>query len=93
MRYTESMSKETTVCILGMVVFFIPFAGLPREYKEWALIVSGVLLMMVGYSLRRISFLRSIEDGNGGKIGEVFRESGVILQKEQSDEVDQKLQI
>lgn len=69
------MSKETTVFIFGILVFFVPFLGFPREYKEWILIVVGGLLTILGYRLRRLAFLRSLDDGTGGKRGEVFTES------------------
>jgi len=70
------MSKETFVFVLGFLVFFSSFLGLPREYKEWLLIACGVLLMMIGYSLRRSAFLRSLEHESGERRGDVFIESG-----------------
>ena len=72
------MSKETWVFALGTVVFFVSFLGLPREYKEWILIISGILLMGIGYRLRRNAFLRSIDNGNGERKGDAFVESDVI---------------
>ena len=87
------MSKETSVCVVGVVVFFVPFMGLPREYKEWILIVAGILLMILGYGLRRMAFFRSIEDGNGGKQGDVFKESSVVSHTTQVAEESQKLRI
>lgn len=59
------MSKETIVVALGLLVFFSPFLGLPRAHTEWLLMVCGALLMIVGYRLRRLAFLRSLEDGSG----------------------------
>ncbi len=87
------MSKETSVCVVGAVVFFVPFMGLPREYKEWILIVAGILLMILGYGLRRMAFFRSIEDGNGGKQGDVFKESGAVSHSTQIADDSQKLHI
>lgn len=69
------MSKETFVFIIGIVVFFTPFLGLPGEYKEWILIVSGILLTITGYRLRRASFLRSLEHHSGERRGDAFVES------------------
>lgn len=69
------MSKETFVFILGIVVFFTPFLGLPGEYKEWILIVSGILLFVTGYRLRRAKFLRSLEHHSGERRGDAFVES------------------
>lgn len=69
------MSKETFVFILGIIVFFTPFLGLPGEYKEWILIVSGILLIVTGYRLRRALFLRSLEHHSGERRGDAFVES------------------
>ncbi len=69
------MSKETFVFILGIVVFFTPFLGLPGNYKEWILIVSGILLIVTGYRLRRALFLRSLEHHSGERRGDAFVES------------------
>lgn len=71
------MSKESFVFVLGMIIFFVPFLGLPREYKEVILIGSGILLMGLGYRLRRIAFLRSLEHENGERRGDTFVESSV----------------
>jgi len=76
--YTVSMSKETMVFILGALVFFTSFLGVPREYKEWIFIVSGVLLMGIGYRLRRNAFLKSIEHESGERRGGAFVESEAI---------------
>ncbi len=69
------MSKETFVFIIGFLVFFSPFLGLPREYKEWLLIGCGVILMAIGYRLRRNAFLQSLEHESGERRGDVFSES------------------
>lgn len=69
------MSKESTVFVLGVIVFFTSFLGVPSEYKEWIFIVSGVLLMGVGYRLRRLAFLKSLEHESGERRGEAFSES------------------
>ena len=73
--YTKVMSKETSVFVLGIVVFFSTFLGLPTEYKEWIFIVSGALLIGIGYRLRRRAFLRSIENDSGERRSEEFVEN------------------
>lgn len=75
MGYTFDMSKETFVFIAGALVFFSPFMGLPREYTGWFLIGVGVVLMIIGYRLRRLAFLRSLEDGSGERRADVFVEN------------------
>ena len=72
------MSKETSVFLLGIIIFFTGFSGLPSEYKEWIFIVSGVLLVVIGYRLRRQAFLKSIEHDGGEKKSEMFAESEQI---------------
>ncbi len=71
------MSKETLVFIIGALVFFTPFLGLPGEYKEWIFIFSGLILLISGYRLRRAAFLRSIERAGGERQSESFHESTV----------------
>jgi hypothetical protein len=62
-----------------VVVFFTSFLGVPHEYKEWILIVAGILLMGIGYLLRRNAFLKSIEDAaSGERRADAFVESGII---------------
>lgn len=75
------MSKETLVCIIGFFVFFTSFLGIPREYKEWIFITSGILLMIAGYQLRRKAFLQSLEHENGERRGDAFVESGIVEEK------------
>ncbi len=72
------MSKESFVFLLGAIVLFVPFIGVPRDIKEWILIVCGVLLMGVGYRLRRIAFLRSLEHESGERRGDTFVESASV---------------
>jgi hypothetical protein len=69
------MSKETGVFVLGAVVFFATFLGIPTEYKEWIFIISGILLLGIGYRLRRSAFLKSIESENGERKADMFVES------------------
>ncbi len=69
------MSRESFVFFLGFVVFFTSFLGIPREWKEYVSIGAGIILMMVGFHLRRTAFLRSLDDGSGEKRSEVFVES------------------
>ncbi|HEX4799360.1 MAG TPA: hypothetical protein VFV22_02375 [Candidatus Paceibacterota bacterium] len=70
------MSKETLVFVLGFIVCFSPFIGISRDHKEWLLIGIGTILMMVGYRLRRLSFLRSLDErGVGERRADVFVEN------------------
>lgn len=82
------MSKETLVFISGILIFFVPFAGLPNEYKKWVLVVIGALLMSIGYMLRRSAFLQSLEHESGDRRSEVFVESPRTFSDTQSHDRD-----
>ena len=84
------MSKETAVFVCGVIVFFTPFLGVPSEYKKWILIVFGVVLMGIGYTLRRRAFLQSIEHEGGARQTDAFVESApvVSLSEKESEAVE-----
>lgn len=83
------MSKESFVFFIGLVVFFIPFLGVPRDYKDWIAGIAGALLMWCGYQLRRRRFLLSITHGEERKsnaFSESITETKVELPPETSKE-------
>ncbi len=81
------MSRESFVLLTGLVVFFMPYIGIPTRYKEYIFLGTGALLMLVGYSLRRSAFLRSLEDEHGERRSDAFveykgkRETAVELEE------------
>lgn len=79
------MSRESLVFILGFVVFFTSFLGVPGDYKKTIFIIAGAVLMVVGYSLRRSAFLRSLDDGSGERRSDAFVESTGPLQKSETE--------
>ncbi len=81
------MSRESFVFVLGLAVFLTSFLGIPSDWKEWIFIVVGVLLMILGYSLRRTAFLRSIDGGNGERKSDMFTENTTIRNLEEQTEV------
>jgi membrane protein implicated in regulation of membrane protease activity len=76
------MSKESLVFVIGIIVFFTPFLGLPTSYKEWIFTGTGVLLIITGYRLRRRAFLRSLEVEGNERRGDAFVESRVEIKEE-----------
>lgn len=74
------MSKETLVFISGVLVCLSPFIGISREHKTWLLIGIGIVLMIIGYRLRRLAFLRSLDDGGGERRADVFVENAGFTQ-------------
>ena len=72
------MMKETFVFLLGLLVFFTPYLGVPSDYRKWLLIVTGMLIMAIGYRLRRNAFLSSLEHESGERRSDTFAESDVL---------------
>lgn len=68
------MSRESLVLILGVIVAGVPYIGVPTEWKEWIILGAGLLLIAIGYSLRRSAFFRSIEVAPGEHRGDAFVE-------------------
>lgn len=71
------MSRESLVLFFGIVVTVISYLGVPSVWKERIIIGCGVLLMILGYSLRRAAFFRSIEVAPGERRAEAFVEHDV----------------
>ena len=69
------MSKESLILILGIVIFFTPSLGVPSEWKSYILSGSGILLVIIGYLLRRAAYLRSTERENGERATDSYVES------------------
>ncbi|PIR84899.1 hypothetical protein COU16_00050 [Candidatus Kaiserbacteria bacterium CG10_big_fil_rev_8_21_14_0_10_47_16] len=68
------MSRESLIFVFGFIVFFSPFIGIPRDWKDIGLMVIGGLVMLFGFLLRRAAFLRSIENESGERNDEMFSE-------------------
>ncbi len=59
------MSKETLVFILGILLTIVPFLGVPELWRQYGIMAVGIILIMVGYALRRSVYLDRIDRGNG----------------------------
>jgi hypothetical protein len=68
------MYRETIVFLAGFLLVLLPYIGIPSTWKEITTVVIGALFVIVGYSLRRSAFLRSIEDEYGERTTESFTE-------------------
>lgn len=68
------MSRESIVLLSGIIVTALPYLGIPTEWKRYGFAFFGVLLIALGYSLRRSAFFRSIEISPGERRGEAFVE-------------------
>lgn len=80
------MSKEALVFLLGLVVFIVPFIGIPRDLKEYVFIACGTMLMITGFLLRRAAFFRSIEKEPGERHTNEFIESMERSEQPSSDD-------
>lgn len=77
------MSRESFILLLGVVVFFTPWLGIPETWKLYILSGCGVLLLVVGYLLRRAAYLRRIDIGNGERGTDSFIESSPLSAEEE----------
>lgn len=69
------MSKETLVFLIGIFLTILPFLGLPELWKQYAVAGFGVVLIIIGYMLRRSLFLSRIDQGNGERSSDSFVET------------------
>lgn len=69
------MTRESLVFLLGLLILLVPQFGVPSDWKDYFLLGVGILLMVIGYSLRRSAYLRSIENEEGERTTESYVES------------------
>ncbi|MEX0913203.1 MAG: hypothetical protein WDZ56_01590 [Candidatus Paceibacterota bacterium] len=69
------MSRESLIFLLGIITFFLPVVGVPPEWKEYSLWGIGILLVLIGISLKRSAYLRRINDAGGELHTDSFVES------------------
>ncbi|MEK7639448.1 MAG: hypothetical protein AAB388_04780 [Patescibacteria group bacterium] len=69
------MSRETTVFLLGMLLTIVPFLGIPLLWRQYLIVGIGIVLVLVGYALRRKVFLSRIDKGNGERGTDSFTET------------------
>jgi len=79
------MSRESFVFLVGFLVFFTSFLGITDQWKEWIFIGCGIVLMFLGYKLRRAAFLRSIMHESGEHRSEAFVERRQTFERRQTD--------
>jgi heme/copper-type cytochrome/quinol oxidase subunit 4 len=74
--YTAAtMLKETLVFVCGILLTIVPFLGIPQSWRQYAVLAMGVLLIMVGYALRRAVYLSQLDRGDGERGNESFMET------------------
>lgn len=63
------MKRESLIFILGVVLIALPFLGIPSAWKRIAYVVLGCAFALVGYQLRRLAYLRTIEHHTEDVVG------------------------
>jgi hypothetical protein len=69
------MSKETIVFIGGILLTIIPFLGIPSAWRTYAIVAIGVILIFIGYSLRRAAYLTTVQTQTGERVTDSFVET------------------
>lgn len=72
------MTRESFILTLGAIVLVTPFLGIPGSWKQYILVASGVLIVIVSYQLRRAAFFRSIETSEGERKADAFVENKIL---------------
>ncbi|MCA9362915.1 hypothetical protein KC851_01190 [Candidatus Kaiserbacteria bacterium] len=78
------MSKETLVFIFGILLTIVPFLGVPESWRQYAVLSIGVILIIIGYILRRGVYLRKLDQGDGVRGNDSFVETTEVLFEENS---------
>ena len=69
------MNKETLVFVAGILLTIIPFLGVPEAWRQYVILAIGIILILVGYVLRRSVYLNRIDHGNGERGEDSFVET------------------
>ncbi len=69
------MTKGTTIFLLGLLLILLPYLGIPLWWKQIMSIVTGILLLGIGYALRRSQFLATLDTESGTRMSETFVET------------------
>lgn len=75
MLYTVFMYKETIVFLIGITLTLLPFLGVPESWKQYSVAGIGIILILVGYLLRRSLYYSNIDHGNGERGTDSFVET------------------
>jgi hypothetical protein len=74
-------SRESLVFLIGLILTVVPFLGVPESWRVGATVFLGVILVLIGYALRRAVYLRQIDRGNGERGNNSFVETTETLFK------------
>jgi hypothetical protein len=69
------VTKETIIFLVGILLTILPFLGIPLVWRQYAIFGLGIILIVIGYTLRRKAFLERIDRGNGERGTDSFVET------------------
>lgn len=69
------MTKGTAIFLLGLLVIILPALGIPLVWKQIAFAVMGIIMLGIGYSLRRTQYLATLEHDGVLRTAETFVET------------------
>jgi predicted Na+-dependent transporter len=69
------MTKGTAIFLLGLLVIILPALGVPMAWKQIAFGVMGIIMLGIGYSLRRAQYLATLEHDGVVRTAETFVET------------------
>jgi hypothetical protein len=71
--------KETLVFLSGILLTIVPFLGVPESWRQYAILGIGIILILIGYVLRRGLYLKRLDKGNGERGNDSFIETTEVL--------------
>lgn len=86
--FSFNVSRESLVFVLGLLVFVAPLIGVPPNWKDYALIAIGALLVLIGLSLRRSSYYRKIRRSDNESGSDFFVESSPDIRDHALEEAE-----
>ena len=69
------MTKGTAIFLIGLLLIIVPSLGIPLLWKHGIYVVSGVLLLALGYALRRRQYLELLNHDGETRGSETFVET------------------
>ncbi len=69
------MTKGTAIFLLGLLVIILPALGVPMAWKQIAFALMGIIMLGIGYSLRRAQYLATLEHDGVVRTAETFVET------------------
>ncbi len=69
------MTKGTLIFLLGILLIIVPSLGVPLWWKQIIYGAFGILLIGIGYSLRRTQYLATLDQDGSTRTAETFVET------------------